>query len=273
VQSLEEEFQIEPRLLQAEALRAHPQTFDLILLSTKAYSLEAAMADFAPAVGAQTTILPLLNGMAHLDQLIARFGDAAVLGGSTRIVADLDAEGTVQSMEALHDVVFGERDRSVTARVQAIDATLQGAGFEARLSRDILAFMWNKWVFLSALGAVTCLLRGSIGEVMSAQHGPQTAAAILAEAAAIAAANGYPTAKDALQHTSDRLLQQGSPLTASMYRDLKKGAPVESEQILGDLLRRGRARGVAAPLLQAAYVQLAVYEARRQSPETGPAAR
>ena len=254
---------VQPKLLLTSEISS---PFDLILISTKSYQLQAAMDDFAPAVGAlslggQTAILPLLNGMAHLDALIARFGEGPVLGGSTRIVADVDAEGVIHSMEALHDIRFGERDKSVTPRVQAIEAHLSNAGFDAILAPDILAAMWQKWTFLAALGAITCTLRGSIGQVMAAPGGPETARAILAETVAIATANGYPTPAPFLENTTTRLSKPGSTLTASMYRDMMRGAPVEADNILGDMIARGHAHGVQTPLLCAAYAQLSIYSA------------
>jgi 2-dehydropantoate 2-reductase len=250
------------KLVSAEGLRARPETFDLILLSTKAYSLESAMVDLAPAVGRGTAILPLLNGMRHLETLEARFGAEAVLGGTTYIVADMDAEGGVHSMTQLHDLNFGERDKVRSARVEAIEATLTGAGFDVRLREDIVAAMWQKWTLLASLGAITCLMRGSIGAVAAAPGGVETAQAMIAECVAIATANGYAP-EDAAAHaaTAQRLVEPGSALTASMYRDLQKGARVEADQILGDLLERGRAKGVEAPLLRAAYAQLSVYSA------------
>src|SRR6202789_311828 len=191
---------VQPKLLLAEELKARPEAFDLIVVSTKAYSLEAAMDDFAPAVGTSTVILPLLNGMRHLDALDARFGAEHVVGGSTQVVADLDAEGHVHSMTQLHDFNFGERDTSVTERIRAIETTLQGAGFDVHLRPDILATMWQKWTLLASMGAMTCLLRGSVGAVVAAPGGVETARAILAECVAIATANGYPPA-DAAQAT------------------------------------------------------------------------
>ena len=247
---------VQPKLLLASEIT---KPFDLILLSTKAYQLDAATKDFAPAVGPQTAILPLLNGMRHLDTLIARFGESAVLGGTSRIVSDLDAEGRVHQFGPLHDMVFGERDRTVTARIQAIDATLSGCGFPAILSPDIIADMWMKWVMLSSMAASTCLLRGSIGAINAVPGGRETILAIIAESDAIATANGYPTNPDFLAKHIKRLTEAGSALTASMFRDLSKGAPVEADHILGDLLARAAAHKVAAPLLTAAYVQLSIY--------------
>ena len=256
---------VTPKLLLARDLQQSPDPFDLILLSTKAYSLEAAMEDFAPAVGPHTSIVPLLNGLRHLDALIARFGEAPILGGSTRIVADLDPEGRVLQAGPLHDIVFGERDKRSTPRVTAIDEALRGCGFPTVLAPDIIAAMWMKWVLLSSLAATTCLLRGSVGDIVTTNGGADTARAIVAESAAIAAANGYPQTPAFLaQHTS-RMTEAGSTLTASLYRDVTKGAPVEADHILGDFLARGRAHGVEAPLLQAAYVQLSVYERTRNA--------
>jgi 2-dehydropantoate 2-reductase len=260
---------VQPKLLLASELAARPQPFDLVVLSTKSFSLAGAMEDFAPAVGPQTAILPLLNGMAHLDALDARFGREHVLGGSTLIVSDLDPDGHVVQIERLQDLQFGERPREaedarpMTNRAQEIGAQLRDCGFEVTLSANILALMWQKWVFLAALGAITCMLRGSIGQVAAAPGGLETADAILKETNAIATANGYPTAPGFLQSTNDRLLRPGSKLTASMYRDMIRGAPVEADHILGDMLDRGRAHGVATPLLRAAYVQLSIYSANR----------
>ena len=256
---------VQPKLLLAEELKARPETFDLIVVSTKAYALEAAMEDFAPAVGSATVILPLLNGLRHLEALDARFGAEKVVGGFTYIVADMDAEGGVHSMTQLHDLSFGERDKAVTARIQAIDEMLRGAGFDAYLKPDILAAMWQKWALLAAMGAITCLMRGSIGAVVAAPGGAETARAIIAECVAMATANGYPPEATALAMMTQRLTEAGSPLTASMYRDLQRGSRVEADHILGDLLERGRKHGVEAPLVRAAYVQLSVYSASLKS--------
>ncbi len=250
---------VQPRLLLASELRETPEAFDLILLSTKAYSLEAAMEDFAPAVGENTAILPLLNGMRHLDVLDARFGAARVLGGSTRIVADLDSYGRVLNMERLQDLVFGERDRSITPRLEAIAATLHGAGFDDMQSPDVLAFMWQKWVLLCSLASSTCLMRGAIGEIAAASGGVDVVKGLIAETSAVAAAEGYPQSAEFLATITSRLTAAGSPLTASMYRDLKKGSPVESDQIVGDMLRRAEKHGIAAPLLRVTLANLGVY--------------
>ena len=257
------EFSVEPKLLSAEELAESRKSFDLIILGVKAYSLAQAMDDFGPAVGVRTTILPLLNGMAHLDVLRARFGVQAVLGGLTRIVADLDANGNVVLVEKLHDMTFGALDGEMTPLLDEVNRTLSNSGFDAILSPNIRAAMWVKWVLLSSYGAITLLGRGTIGEVNRAHGGHALALAILREASMIAAANGFPIPPETAAYLEKRVTPIDSVLVSSMYRDLHKAAPVEADHIFGDLLRYGAEHGLESPLLSAAYTQTKVYEARR----------
>lgn len=136
-----------PPTVLTEALRGG---FDLIILSCKAYDLRAAADSFAPAVGPDTAILPLLNGIGHLDTLTARFGESRVLGGLCMISTTLDADGRILHLNDLHALAFGERDGALSARAQAIAQTMAGAGFEMRLTTAILQEMWEKWVFIAA---------------------------------------------------------------------------------------------------------------------------
>lgn len=252
---------VQPKLITPAQLRGDPQTFDLVMITPKAYQLEGAMEDFAPAVGAETMLLPVLNGMRHLDTLDQRFGAERVLGGTVRIVSDLDAQGRVHKMAAMDDMFFGERSGERTPRIQAVDEVMQGAGFNAKLQPDIMASMWQKWWMLTSMGGICVLGRGTIGEVVAAPRGVELAGAVVNEAADIAAANGYPPVETMRTEHLKRVTAAGSTLTSSMYRDMIKGSPVEADHIVGDLL--GRANGVPAPLLTAAYVQLKVYEAGR----------
>jgi 2-dehydropantoate 2-reductase len=254
---------IQPQLITAEELRAKPQPFDLILLTTKAYSLEAAMEDFAPAVGPDTTILPILNGLRHLDILDARFGAEKVIGGTCRINGDMDAEGRIYQLSKLGDLTFGERNREHTPRIERVNAELSGALFDAVLSPDVLHAMWNKWYVLAALNVICILPRGTCGEVVAVPRGLDFANTAIDECIAIASANGYPPPADLINWDRKRLTLPGSDLTSSMYRDMNKNAPVEADHIIGDLLARGESHNVAALLLHATYVQLKVYAARQ----------
>ncbi|MGC2419775.1 MAG: ketopantoate reductase family protein, partial [Candidatus Acidiferrales bacterium] len=234
--------------------------YDVILLSVKSYSLPAAMNDFAAAVGTETMIFPVLNGMHHIDLLVERFGKEAVLGGVCMVSTEVDDEGRVRQLTGFQRLFYGELDGRSTPRLQKLDETLRGAGFDTSISDNILRDMWQKWVQLATLGALTCLLRGSVGEIASVPGGAEIARMALRESCSIASANGYPQSEAFLADQAAKLMAAGSPLTSSMYRDLRKGAPVEADTILGDLLERGRKHGLAAPILQAAYVNLSIYQ-------------
>ncbi len=252
---------VHPPCLTAEDLYRPHQPFDLIVVSTKSYQLEAAMNDIAPAVGPETAILPILNGMRQIDALSTRFGASHVLGGTVRIVSDLDSEGRILQMSPLDEMNYGELTEERTPRILAVDEIMQDAGFSAILQPDIIATLWQKWWILASMGAICVLARGTIGQAATVPHGPEFVLAILKEATNIATANGYPPDPAMYQQHMARYTERASTLTSSMYRDMIKGAPVEADHILGDLL--DRAKDVPVPLLTAAYVQLKVYEAGR----------
>jgi 2-dehydropantoate 2-reductase len=236
--------------------------YDLVFLSVKAYALEAAMNDFAAAVAPETMILPVLNGMRHIDLLTKRFGDHAVIGGVCLVATEIDDEGRIVQLADMQQLLYGERNGETTPRLQTLDATLQGAGFDARLSKDITQAMWEKWVQLASLGAITCLMRGTIGEIVGAPGGAEISLKVVDESAAIATACGHKPSEAILSRHAAAMTAPGSPLASSMYRDLRKGAPVEVDHILGDFIERGSAHGVATPLLKAAFVNLRVYQGR-----------
>jgi 2-dehydropantoate 2-reductase len=234
--------------------------FDLVFLSVKAYALEAAMNDFAAATGPETMIFPVLNGMRHIDLLTKRFGDHAVIGGVCLVATEIDNAGRIHQLADFQQLVYGERNGETTPRLQTLDATLQGAGFDTRLSTDIMQAMWEKWVQLASLGAITCLMRGTIGEIVAVPGGADLSLKVLDESAAVATACGHEPSENLLSRHRAAMTEPGSLLTSSMYRDLRKGAPVEVDHILGDFIKRGGAHGVATPLLKAAFVNLRVYQ-------------
>jgi 2-dehydropantoate 2-reductase len=245
--------------------------FDVVLLSCKAYDLDAAIADFAPAVGPNTAVLPLLNGMRHLEVLDERFGPPRVLGGTCFISTRLDDAGRILHFSDIHQVTFGERDGSLSPRALAIAAEMNGALFESRLSREIIHEMWEKWVFLASLAGITCLMRAAIGDIAKAD-GADLSMALLEECRAIAASAGHPPRDDYLDKARTRLTAPGSPITASMLGDIERGGRTEADHILGDLLRRR----VDAPapdhsLLRIAHTALKAYEARQAREQTAKA--
>lgn len=249
-----------PPTVRASELR---EAFDLILLSCKAYHLPQVIEDMAPAVGPKTAILPVLNGMRHLDLLDARFGAARVLGGQCVIAATLDAQGAVRHLNQSHSVTFGERDGSRSERVERVLESMSKAKFEPRLSTTILQDMWDKWVFLASLASITCLMRAPVGDIVAAQGGEQATLQLLDDCRSVAAHNGYEPGEAVLARARGVLTEKGSALSASMMRDLEQGGPIEADHVVGDLLARSDATVSELAMLRTAYAHLKAYEVRR----------
>lgn len=239
-------------------------SFDLILLSCKAYDLDNAMSAFANAVRQETVILPLLNGMRHIQTLSDRFGKEKVLGGLCNVVATLDDSGAIHRMAPVHNIVFGELDGTSSKRAQAIASIFSHAEFNSQQSDDILLAMWEKWLFLASLAASTCLMRAPIGEIIAAPGGKTFILALIDEIKSIAQAYGY---SPSTERAHQMLTEPGSSLTASMYRDLLQGARIEADHIIGDLLLRAEQAGFSGTSLirlRTAYTHMKAYESQRQ---------
>ena len=239
--------------------------FDLILLSCKAYDLDSAISDLAPAVGADTAILPVLNGMSHLDALDARFGAERVLGGSCAIAATVAPDGAIRHMSELCSITYGERDGSRSARIEAVDAMMRGLKFQPRLSDVILQEMWEKWVFLATLAGATTLMRAAVGDIVAAPEGTALIEALHAECTIVAAASGFEPRAIVAERARAQLTAAGSTFTASMLRDIESKGRIEADHVIGDLIARGQrlAPEVSFPVLTAVYTGLKAYEARR----------
>ncbi|WP_028211811.1 2-dehydropantoate 2-reductase [Paraburkholderia mimosarum] len=242
------------------------QPFDLVLLSCKAYDLDNAIDSFAAAVGPNTLILPLLNGMRHLEALQARFGTQAVLGGVCLIASTLNDKREIVHLNDVQAITFGELGGGVSARVQAVADEFGNAGFHAKASDKILQEMWEKWVFLASLAGSTCLFRAPVGVILATPDGAATVERLFAECRAIAAGHGHAVRDSFLERSRAMLFAEGSPLTASMLRDVQNGSRIEADHVRGDLIRRGgTARQTSNDLsvLRIVYSQLKAYEAQR----------
>jgi 2-dehydropantoate 2-reductase len=235
--------------------------YDLVILSCKSYDLESSIKDFAVAVGPDSRVLPLLNGLRHLDMLDARFGPQRVLGGLARISSTLDAEGRIHQLGPFNALVFGSR-RSPDSGIDNVAQALQVPGFDALLSPDIIHEMWEKWVFIAAAAATTTLMRAAIGDIVAAKAEP-IPTELMRECAAIAAENGFAPRQTAIAAGLSILTAPGSLFTASMLRDIEQRSRIEADHIVGDLLRRA-SQDVKVSLLAAAYAHLRTYEARRE---------
>ena len=250
-------------LATADTLASLP-AFDLVVLGCKAYDLDSAMDAVGPAIGPQTAILPILNGLLHYDALDARFGHERVLGGLCFISATLGADGEVVHIGGPASITFGLRECNTDAGVLArLAAAFGAAGVDHLYAADIARAQWIKFSFLAALAAGTCLMRGSVGAIVASEGGEAFMAALHEECLAVAAAEGQPVPDAEVRTARGHLTRTGSPVTASMLRDLQAGLRVEALQIVGDMVHRAHRNGLPVPRLEAAWAHLQAYGAGR----------
>ena len=249
-----------PPTVQADALK---ETFDVVLLSCKAFDLDDAITSFAPAVGPRTAIIPMLNGMRHMDVLDAKFGRERVLGGQCSIAVTLNAKREIVQLAPMQSLGFGERDGGTSDRVKAIADVFASGNCGSQASDAIMQDMWEKWVFLATLAGATSLMRASIGQIVAATGGREFILSTRDEIAGIAKAAGHAPRDEFLTRTTAMLTAEGSPLTASMFRDIKAGARIEADQIIGDLITRAEAAKLPVPKLRTIYTHLKAYENQR----------
>ena len=260
VRSPKGDLRLTPRLVLAGRIR---ETYDLVLLCCKAYGLDEAIEAIAPAVGEQTAILPVLNGMRHYDVLDARFGADRVLGGLCSIAVNLNADGSITHLYPMHVLRYGERSRPCGERVAAMEKLFEDVRIDVKASTNILRALWEKWVMLASLAGMTSLMRASIGDILKCPGGLDLLQQILDECAAIATAHGQPPRPAVLEDTRTLLTTKNAPYTSSMLRNIEAGERTEADHILGDLLGRGHQAGLSTPLLRIAYCHVTAYDHRR----------
>lgn len=244
-----------------------PAGYDLVLLTSKAYDLDSAIAAIKPAVGPGTAVLPLLNGLNHLEILNNAFGRERVLGGMAAIHIAMLPDGLLKHYNDWRSTNFGEQDGRMSERVLALKAAFDKCGEKvlAAAVPNILQKMWDKLVLLSTLAGMTCLMRANIGEIVRAPGGKELGMTMLERNGSIAKAAGFPIDEKTMRNYAKIFSDPDNDFTASMLRDLERKGPVEADHIVGFMLIKAREFGIEPILHQVAYTHLKAYEERRKA--------
>ncbi|MEO7917286.1 MAG: 2-dehydropantoate 2-reductase [Dokdonella sp.] len=232
-------------------------SYDLILLSCKAYDLDSAISAITPAVGEQSRVLPLLNGLRHLEPLDAAFGRGNVLGGFAHISVTLRADGVIEQFGDMARLVYGPRGTSDVPA--AIAEALQSMRADVIPTPAILSLMWQKFALIASLAGATCLCRASVGDILSTTDGRELIERLYRECCATSEASGHALT-DQMQEEALAALTTRTPLKASMLRDIERGHRSEGEHIVGDMLRRANTFKIDTPILLAAATHLRIYD-------------
>jgi len=255
------------QLEQPQLIRAGEEAgpFDVVLLSNKAYTLAESIDDLAPFAGEETVVIPLLNGIAHMEQLWERFGKGRVLGGLCFIETTLNADGDVVQTSSMHEAVFGEWEGGLSERVERIAQAFSGINGTMRASANIQRDAWQKYLLISTMSGITTLMNAAVGPIRESVYGLELTRQLAEECAAVIRALGAPIREDIVDKQLEAFQNQGAAMKSSMLRDMEKGLPVEGDHIQGYLLEHAEKLGLSTPLLKVVYNNLKVYEQKRSA--------
>jgi 2-dehydropantoate 2-reductase len=263
VDSISGDFRVRPAHA-VDSLNGQPQP-EVILLAVKAFQLDDALQQLIPFVGDETVLLPLLNGVEHVDALVREFGQEAVLGGMCRISAFVAAPGYIQHVSIAPYIAFGELAGGKSARVMKIFNAfkkIQGSTFEAH--EDIVRAMWEKYLLISAFSGVGAVTRQSLGVFRAIPESRAMFRRALEEVVQVANARGVALDDDSVQAVMDRIDTLQADTMASMQKDIMEGRPSELEAQTGALVRMARESGVYAPTHEFIYASLLPMEKAAQ---------
>lgn len=220
---------------------------DVVLFAVKLYDTETAGEAIRPIVGPATMVVNLQNGVDGPDRLAAVLGKQAVLGGAAYVSALIAEPGVVRYTSDMSRIAFGELDGRISGRAVAFRDACRAAGFEAEVSPDIRATLWDKFVLLATNAGLTTLLRKPAGQIYTDPEMMAVAQAMMREVVAVATAEGIRTSPDAVDRAVALSRSFPPGMYASMYHDLARGRRIEAESLSGLLARRGAALGVPVP--------------------------
>ncbi|MCF8566462.1 ketopantoate reductase family protein [Alicyclobacillus tolerans] len=254
VKSLHGDFEIQPNLATTPHDIEHP---DVVILAMKNYHLDNALPDIRALAQRGAKILPLLNGVRHLDTLAQQCGPENVLGGLCYIESTLDSEGAVLQTSPMQDIVFGSLGSGVTqAWLKELEQHFVDAKVNVRVSDAILPDMWRKYIFLVSLSGITSTLRSPIGVAREDEVTMEFLKDMIAEPAAVARARGVQLPSDLVEQIAAQAMAISPAMTSSMHRDLEKGLPLELDSLQGAVLEMAAEHNLPVPCMRAVYALL-----------------
>ncbi|ANU24454.1 ketopantoate reductase family protein [Planococcus donghaensis] len=262
IRSKNGDLQVTPKLLTKDD---SSQPFDVILVSTKSYHLEQAIKDIQSFVGPETMILPLLNGIAHLELLIKAFGEKQVIGGLCFVETTLSEDGTIVQTSPINQLVYGERTGEKTERIEKLEQCFRGTKAEFVKSENINQDMWHKYLFITAMSGITAMMEAPIGPIRDLESGQRTIKAFLDELVTIMEKIEAPIQQGIAEIQLNRMNSMAPEMKSSMQRDIEKQQPTEFEHLQGYLLTQAKKVTVSVPILETIYTKLKLYEEKQKT--------
>jgi 2-dehydropantoate 2-reductase len=240
---------------------APKESFDLIVLTVKAYDTETALRMMEPAVGEKTLILSLQNGVDNEEKIARFYGENRTVGGVAFIGAERIAPATVRHTTA-GAITIGPWTPELTKQVQELAQKLTTPEVQVHFSENIRYDLWLKLMWNAAFNPTTGLAGTPAGELLKTQEGENLIRQLMKEVIAVARSEGIELPEEAIENYIT-VTRTGGEVRTSMLVDRERGRPLELEAISGVIVHRGNARGIPVPAQVILYTLLLTWEKNR----------
>ena len=229
---------------------------ELVMFCVKAYDTDSALEAMGPMVGPETTVLTLQNGVESHIRMGTAFGEGCALPGAAYVESRIDSPGVVVQTGHVARLVFGEASGKESARVKRVREAMRSAGIKAEVSPDVLATLWTKFLFITAVAGLTSACRRRIGELLGEPGYRGVLVGAMREIEAVGRTKGINLGQSVVAETMEYVEGAVKDITASMHLDLERGRRLELEIFNGAVVRMGREVGVATPVNELLYLVL-----------------
>jgi 2-dehydropantoate 2-reductase len=228
---------------------------DYVILTTKSYDLEATVKQIKPCVGANTVILPLLNGADISSRIRVLLPGIEVWNGCAYIVARLNEPGIVESSGNLHRLNFGYENKT-SVRLTGFEKLLKYAGIDATFHENIKTVIWNKFFFISSTASLTSYYDVSFGALLTDPDRKNTLISLMEEVILVANAEGADINTNVIDKTIHQLEKLPFETTSSMHSDFQAGRNTELQTLTGIVIELGKKHGIPTPTYEKVYDKL-----------------
>ncbi|HSM71792.1 MAG TPA: 2-dehydropantoate 2-reductase [Anaerolineales bacterium] len=229
---------------------------DCVIVSTKSWQLPEAIEQIKFMVGDRTMIVPLLNGIEHIDLLVESFG-GRVLGGLCRISSFIAEPGHITHVGVKPYIAFGELNGEVTERVKRLKEVFSSIdGIDVDVPQDIRVAMWDKFIFICSTSGVGAVTRQPFGVIRSISESRALLKTAIEEGVRLGRAKGIELPRDLPSVIIKRIDALPETMVASMQKDIMEGKPSELEAQSGAVVRMGRALGIPVHTHEFIYASL-----------------
>jgi 2-dehydropantoate 2-reductase len=263
VKSIHGDFTVAPANATDDPANVGP--VDLILFCVKTYNTDEAAQAIRPAVGPQTAVMSLQNGIDAAERIGKVVGLEHVIGGATWLSSAVAEPGVIKQISQFRRVVFGELGSGSSERIQSIYEVFKQTGITVEKSEDIQKVLWTKLVFITAVSAVGSLTRLPMGDYRTVPETRVLLSSLMREVESLARAQGVNLDSTVVQNWTEFIDNSAPNIKPSMQLDVEAGHRTEIESMIGVIGRKGRELGVPTPAADFAYASLLPIEQKARN--------